>query len=67
MERIEFERLEKMKVADVMNVNIPRLGLHDTFAQGLDMVINHPFVCVENEDGCFEGIFNAPCHLEAIR
>lgn len=66
MERIEFERLEKMKVADVMNVNIPRLGLNDTFAQGLDMVINHPFVCVENEDGCFEGILTRRAILKLL-
>jgi len=57
LERIEFERLEKMKVEEVMNRDIPRLLLNDHVAKGIELVINHPFVCVENEDGYFEGIF----------
>lgn len=66
MERIEFERLEQLKVAEVMNTEIPRLQLYDTFAQGLDMVINHPFVCVENEEGCFEGILTRRSILKLL-
>jgi predicted transcriptional regulator len=57
LERIEFERLEKMKVEEVMNKDIPRLLLHDHVMKGLELVVNHPFVCVENENGYFEGIF----------
>lgn len=57
IERIEFERLEKMKVEQVMNRDIPRLQGHDRIMKGLELVINHPFVCVENEVGVFEGIF----------
>lgn len=57
LERIEFERLETMKVEQVMNRNIPRLNLSDELSHGLDLVINHPFVCVENDEGLFEGIF----------
>ncbi|KPC99996.1 CBS domain-containing protein YkuL [Geobacillus sp. BCO2] len=57
LERIEFERLEKMKVEEVMNKDIPRLSLNDHIIRGIDLVVNHPFVCVENEEGYFEGIF----------
>jgi predicted transcriptional regulator len=57
LERIEFERLEKMKVEEVMNKDIPRLKLSDKVEFGLELVINHPFVCVENDQGVFEGIF----------
>jgi predicted transcriptional regulator len=57
LERIEFERLETMKVEEVMNRNIPRLQLDDSLLKALGLIVNHPFVCVENENGYFEGIF----------
>lgn len=57
LERIEFERLEKMKVEEVMNKDIPRLALNDHIMKGIELIVNHPFVCVENENGYFEGIF----------
>lgn len=57
LERIEFERLETMKVEQVMNKDIPRLLVNDHVMKGIELVVNHPFVCVENEDGYFEGIF----------
>jgi len=57
LERIEFERLETMKVEEVMNQNIPRLQLDDSLMKAVGLVVNHPFVCVENDDGYFEGIF----------
>ncbi|MCZ0754265.1 cyclic-di-AMP-binding protein CbpB [Anoxybacillus sp. J5B_2022] len=57
LERIEFERLETMKVEQVMNKDIPRLMLNDHVIKGIELVVNHPFVCVENDNGYFEGIF----------
>ncbi|WP_099363164.1 cyclic-di-AMP-binding protein CbpB [Fredinandcohnia onubensis] len=57
LERIEFERLEKMKVEEVMNREIPRLNLNDNVIKGLQLVIDQSFVCVENDDLVFEGIF----------
>lgn len=66
LERIEFERLETMKVEDVMNVDIPRLNIHDSFSKGLQMVINHPFVCVENDDGTLEGILTRRVILKQL-
>ncbi|CAM4050226.1 cyclic-di-AMP-binding protein CbpB [Geobacillus stearothermophilus] len=57
VERIEFERIETMKVEEVMNRNIPRLRLDDRLWKAVGLIVNHPFVCVENEDGYFEGIF----------
>jgi predicted transcriptional regulator len=57
LERIEFERLETMKVEEVMNKDIPRLLLDDDVLKGIEVIVNHPFVCVENKDGYFEGIF----------
>ncbi|MGD7009061.1 cyclic-di-AMP-binding protein CbpB [Metabacillus sp. 84] len=57
LERIEAERLEHIKVSEVMNREIPRLKINDSAAKGLELVVDHPFVCVENEEGFFEGIF----------
>jgi predicted transcriptional regulator len=57
LERIELERLERMKVEEVMNKDIPRLSLNDNVIKGIGLIVNHPFVCVENEQGYFEGIF----------
>ncbi|EPR26562.1 CBS domain containing protein [Geobacillus sp. WSUCF1] len=57
LERIEFERLETMKVEEVMNRNIPRLRLDDSLMKAVGLIVNHPFVCVENDDGYFAGIF----------
>ena len=67
LERIEFERLEKMKVEEVMNRNIPKLFLHDNVVKGLDILINHPFVCVENEETRFEGIFTRRAILKYLQ
>ncbi|MBO9130350.1 cyclic-di-AMP-binding protein CbpB [Bacillus sp. 165] len=66
LERIEFEKLEHMKVEEVMNREIPRLKLDANFMEGLDMTINHPFVCVENEDGYFEGILTRRAILKLL-
>ncbi|AZB42633.1 CBS domain-containing protein [Bacillus sp. FJAT-42376] len=57
LERIEAERLVDIKVSEVMNRNIPRLKISDSPARGLELVVDHPFVCVEDQDGFFEGIF----------
>ncbi|KZZ85275.1 MULTISPECIES: cyclic-di-AMP-binding protein CbpB [Bacillaceae] len=57
LERIEAERLEEIKVSEVMNLDIPRLKITDSAAKGLEIVVDHPFVCVVSEEGYFEGIF----------
>ncbi|BDG48214.1 CBS domain-containing protein [Parageobacillus sp. KH3-4] len=66
LERIEFERLETMKVEEVMNKDIPRLLLDDDVLKGIELIVNHPFVCVENNDGYFEGIFTRREFLKRV-
>ncbi|MCM3726125.1 CBS domain-containing protein [Neobacillus cucumis] len=56
LERIEFEQLENKRVEEVMKSSIPRVGISESISQCLDLLVNHPFLCVENEDGFFEGI-----------
>ena len=56
LERIEFEQLEKKRVEEVMKKSIPRIKISAPLKTCLDLLVNHPFLCVETEDGYFEGI-----------
>ncbi|MFJ7728880.1 cyclic-di-AMP-binding protein CbpB [Neobacillus sp. NPDC097160] len=56
LERIEFELLENKRVEEVMKSLIPRVVISESIIVCLDLLVNHPFLCVENEDGFFEGI-----------
>ncbi|WP_141431348.1 cyclic-di-AMP-binding protein CbpB [Bacillus sp. 03113] len=56
IERIEFEKLEKKRVEEVMNINIPRLKVDSPAKQFIGLLVDHPFLCIENKDGFFEGI-----------
>jgi len=67
LERIEFEKLENMKVEEVMNTEIPRLFLNDSLEKGLDLVVNNPFICVQNEEKIFEGIFTRRAILKQLK
>lgn len=66
LERIEFERLEEMVVEDVMNKIIPRLNVNDSVENGLDLLVDHPFVCIENDEHVFEGILTRRSILERL-
>jgi predicted transcriptional regulator len=56
LERIEFEKLEKKRVEEVMNKSVPRVKISASIKTCLRLLVNHPFLCVETEDGYFEGI-----------
>lgn len=56
LERIEFEQLEEKRVEEVMNHNVPRLGIESTIKACLELLVDHPFLCIESEDKVFEGI-----------
>jgi predicted transcriptional regulator len=56
MERFEYENLHQHTVEDVMNTKIPRMKETDDFFKALELSINHPFVCIEDEQGIFQGI-----------
>ncbi len=66
LKRIEFDRLETMKVEEVMSSKMPRLNIYDSFLKGLQHVIDHPFVCVQNEEGVFEGILTRRVILKQL-
>lgn len=56
IERIEFEKLEQQPVEEVMNKEIPRIQIEANIKTCLELLIDHPFICVENSEGLFEGI-----------
>lgn len=56
LERIEFEQLEKKRVEEVMKKDIPRLKITESLLTCLDLLVDHPFLCIESEGGFFEGI-----------
>lgn len=56
LEKMEPERLQTMKVIDVMTTEIARMKDTQLFEKALSLSINHPFICVENDEGAFVGI-----------
>ena len=56
LERFEFERMSEHTVEEVMETNIPRLKDTDEFLKALELSINHPFLCMEDDQQVFQGI-----------
>ncbi|MDR7236109.1 cyclic-di-AMP-binding protein CbpB [Neobacillus drentensis] len=56
LERIEFEQLEKKRVEEVMKSSIPRVKISASIQKCLELLVTQPFLCIETEDGYFEGI-----------
>ncbi len=56
LERFEMEKLSVTTVREVMNTDIPCLTKEDDFLKALKAVINHPFICVADSQGYFDGI-----------
>lgn len=56
LERFEFEQMSEKTVDDVMDTKIPRLKDTDEFMKALELSINHPFVCIEDDQEIFQGI-----------
>lgn len=66
LERIEFEKLEKNRVENVMNSSIPRITINSPVLSTLELLVDHPFLCVENEQGFFEGILTRRAVLKLL-
>ena len=56
LERIEYERLDDLKVDEIMQTDLPSIKTTDRFQKGLDLLIDHTFLCVTEEDGTFADI-----------
>ena len=56
LERIEFEKLENKRVEEVMKSEVPRVEISASLITCLELLVNHPFLCIESNEGFFEGI-----------
>ncbi|WP_100372517.1 cyclic-di-AMP-binding protein CbpB [Bacillus sp. FJAT-45037] len=56
LEQIEMDRLSEKNVKEVMDPDIPTIYIHETFAKALTYVINHPFICVLDEQDSFTAL-----------
>lgn len=66
LERIEYEKLETTKVEEVMNEQIPHLKIGAGVQAMMELLVDHPFLCVENEKGYFEGILTRRAILNLL-
>ncbi|WP_232697135.1 cyclic-di-AMP-binding protein CbpB [Brevibacillus daliensis] len=66
LERIEYEKLSEHRVEEVMDTKIPHLRPDDTFIRALELTINHPFICIEDDQGVFLGILTRKTVLALV-
>ncbi len=66
LERFEMERLSDITVEHVMEASTPCLNRSDHFLTCLKKVIDHPFVCVVDQDGYFDGIVTRRAVLKQL-
>lgn len=56
LERFELEQMSEHTVDEVMDTKMPRLKDSDEFMKALEVSINHPFVCIVDDNQYFQGI-----------
>ncbi len=66
IERIEFEKLSELVVQEVMNTDIPCINEKDGFFKGLKLAIDHPFLCVVDDENIFKGILTRRALLKFV-
>lgn len=67
LERFEVERLSEVKVSDIMDRDEASIKETATFMDGLNAVINRPFICVTDEEGHFDGILTRRAILKVLK
>lgn len=67
LERIEFDKLNTIKVEDIMDTKVAVLKSTDTFQRALELVINNAFLCVVDEEGMFMGILTRRVVLKQLK
>jgi len=66
LERIEFEKLDSIKVETVMNTIVPRANSNTSFKDMMELLADNPFVCLEDNDGFFDGILTRRSVLKRL-
>ncbi|WP_017381295.1 cyclic-di-AMP-binding protein CbpB [Paenisporosarcina sp. TG-14] len=67
LNHIEYERLPDFKVDVVMHSPVPSIHINETFKKGLDLLINHPFLCVVDDEETFLGILTRRVVLKQLK
>ncbi len=67
LNHIEFEKLDSIKVNDIMESNVATLNINDNFKKALDLVINHAFLCVVDDEEKFVGIMTRRVILKQLK
>lgn len=67
LDHIEYERLHDIKVDEVMIQPVPSIHVSDKFKRGLDLLINHPFLCVVDDEESFVGILTRRVVLKQLK
>ncbi|WP_174733752.1 cyclic-di-AMP-binding protein CbpB [Mesobacillus harenae] len=66
LQRIEFDQLDQKKVEEAMNSSIPRLKANSTVQSSLALLIDHPFLCIEDDEEVFVGILTRRTVLQLL-
>jgi len=66
LERIEYEKLAQKRVEEVMNKTVPHLKINASIPNTIGLLVDHPFLCVENDEGVFEGILTRRAVLQLM-
>ncbi|WP_082234339.1 cyclic-di-AMP-binding protein CbpB [Halobacillus massiliensis] len=56
VEQFELNHLNDMTVQEVMDTKVPCLKREKSMIDALHKLIDHPFICVANDEGEFDGI-----------
>lgn len=65
-EDFELDRLSTLTVGDCMMKDVPCIKPHAPFSKALSMSINHPFLCVVDQEQSFSGILTRRSILALI-
>lgn len=66
LERIEFEKLEEFKVESIMLTDNPKVNGNSSLLDIIKYLVDHPFICVEDEEGYFDGILTRRAILKRL-
>ncbi|MCT2344134.1 cyclic-di-AMP-binding protein CbpB [Niallia taxi] len=66
LERIEFEKLDSIKVETIMNTIVPRANTNTALKDMMEMLTDNPFICLEDDEGLFDGILTRRSVLKRL-
>ncbi|WP_152667685.1 cyclic-di-AMP-binding protein CbpB [Aneurinibacillus tyrosinisolvens] len=66
IERIEYEKLGQHTVEEVMEKKVAWIKESGLFFKALELSINHPFLCVVDDEGVFVGILTRKSILALV-